>query len=143
MESFRIWIMSLCGATVVSAVFKLLLADSSLKKVINVFFSIFILFYTVMPVQAFFNDTVEFSFENSEISYEEYYKEGYEAILSQAVSNLCNDMDVKVLSISIDSYIDDEGYLNVNKINIKTDSEYPIKIEEKIEKELGFEVEFE
>lgn len=143
MESFKIWIMSLCGATAVSAVFKLLLADSSLKKVINVFFSIFILFYTVMPIQSFFKESIKINTENSDVSYEEYYEEGYEAIVTQAVTNLCSDMGVKVLSLHIDSYIDDEGYLNVNKIKLQTNAENTENIEEKIKSELGFEVEVE
>lgn len=141
METFKIWIMSLCGATAVSAVFKLLLADSSLKKVINVFFSIFILFYTVMPVQSFFKESIRLDTDNSDISYEEYYEEGYEAIITQAVTNLCSNMGVKVLSIDIDSYIDKEGYLNVNKISLKTDSSNTEEIKNTIKNELGFEVE--
>lgn len=143
MESFKIWIMSLCGATAVSAVFKLLLADSSLKKVINVFFSIFILFYTVMPVQSFFKEIVKINTENSDVSYEEYYEDGYDAIVTQAVTNFCSDMGVKVLSLRIDSYIDDEGYLNVNKIKLQTNAENSEIVKEKIKSELGFEVEVE
>lgn len=143
MESFKIWLISLCGATAVSAVFKLLLADSSLKKVINVFFSIFILFYTVMPIQSFFKKSIKIDVENSSMSYEEYYQDGYEAIVTQAVTNLCNNMNIKVLTMEIDSYIDNEGYLNVNKIKLKTNAENPIIIEEKIKSELGFEVEVE
>ena len=143
MESFKIWIMSLCGATAVSAVFKLLLADSSLKKVINVFFSIFILFYTVMPIQSFFKESVKIRTENSDISYEEYYEEGYETVFTQAVTNLCNNIGVNVLSLEIDSYIDDEGYLNVNKIKLHINSDNPQEIETMIKNELGFEVEVE
>ena len=143
MESFKVWIMSLCGATAVSAVFKLLLADSSLKKVINVFFSIFILFYTVMPIQSFFKESVKIRTENSDISYEEYYEEGYETVITQAVTNLCNNIGVKVLSLEIDSYIDDEGYLNVNKIKLHINSDNPQEIETMIKNELGFEVEVE
>ncbi len=140
MESFKIWIISLCGATAVSAIFKLLLSDSSLKKVINVFFSIFVLFYTVMPIQAFFKDNIDFDAENK-IDFEEYYQDGYETIVTKAIINLCNDIDVKVLSININSYIDDEGYLNINNIVIQTNSQNPNEIEEIIKKELGFEVE--
>lgn len=143
MESFKIWLMSLCGATAISAIFKLLLADSSIKKVINVFFSIFILFYTVMPVQSFFKEGVKISADNSDISYEEYYQDGYENIVTQAIINLCNDLGVNVLSLEIDSYIDNEGYLNVNKITIKTNSQNPQNIEVEIENKLGFEVEVE
>ncbi len=140
MESFKIWLMSLCGATAVSAIFKLLLADSSLKKVINVFFSIFILFYTVMPIQSLFKGNIKMDIETDEISYEEYYQEGYEAIISQAVTNLCNDMGVKVLSLQINSYIDDEGYLYVNEIRLHTNAENTQELKSIIQNQLGFEV---
>lgn len=141
METFKIWIMSLCGATAVSAVFKLLLADSSLKKVINVFFSIFILFYTVMPIQSFFKENIEFESNDCEISYDEYYQDGYEAVITQAVTNLCDDMGVEVLSLDIDSYIDNEGYLYVRKIVLNTDAANTEEVKSKIKNELGFEVE--
>lgn len=140
MDSFKIWIISLCGATAVSAIFKLLLSDSSLKKVINVFFSIFVLFYTVMPIQVFLKDNIDFEVEN-EIDFKEYYQDGYETIITKSIINLCNDIDVKVLSININSYIDDEGYLNINNIVIQTNSQHPNEIEEIIKNELGFEVE--
>lgn len=140
MDSFKIWIISLCGATAVSAIFKLLLSDSSLKKVINVFFSIFVLFYTVMPIQTFFNDNIDFEVEN-EIDFKEYYQDGYETIVTKAIINLCNNIDVKVLSININSYVDDEGCLNINNIVIETNSQNPNEIEEIIKNELGFEVE--
>jgi len=143
MDGFKTWIMSLCGATAISAIFKLLLADSSLKKVINVFFSIFILFYTVMPIQAFFNESINFDTKNDKISYEEYYRDGYEVIVTQAITNLCSNMGVEVLSLKIDSYIDDEGYMNINQISLKTDSATPQDVKNKIKQELGFEVEVE
>ncbi len=143
METFKIWIMSLCGATAVSAVFKLFLADSSLKKVINVFFSIFILFYTVMPIQTFLKDGIRIKTESNDISYEEYYEEGYNAIVTKSVTNVCSEMGAKVLSLDIDSYIDDEGYLNINKIVLKTDYYNSQEVKNKIKNELGFEVEVE
>lgn len=140
MEAFKIWIMSLCGATAVSAVFKLLLADSSLKKVINVFFSIFILFYTVMPVQTFLKNDIELEANSGESAYDEYYQDGYESVITQAVTNLCNDMGVEVLNLQIDSYIDEEGYLNVREIILKTNSANPYELENIIKEKLGFEV---
>lgn len=143
METFKIWLMSLCGATAVSSVFKLLLSESSLKKVINVFFSIFILFYTVMPAQSFFKDNKNINIESSDFVFDEYYQDGYEAIITQAITNLCNEMTAEVLSIEIDSYIDNDGYLNVNKIVIKVNSQNPQNIKDKIKEELGFEVEVE
>lgn len=142
MENFKIWIISLCGATAISAIFKLLLAESSLKKVINVFFSIFILFYTVMPAQYLFKNNIELNIE-SDISYDEYYKEGYEMIISNAITNLCNSIGVEVLDIDINSYIDNEGYIIVNNIFLKTDSENPQAAKNEIEKKLGFEVQVE
>lgn len=139
MENFKIWIMSLCGATAISAIFKLLLSESSLKKTINVFFSIFILFYTVIPAQYLFKNNIDLNFQ-TDVAYDEYYQDGYEIIISQAITNLCDNLGVKVLSIDIDSYIDDEGYINVNGIILNTDSKNPQSIKTEIEKKLGFEV---
>lgn len=142
MDNYKIWIMSICGATAISAIFKLLLADSSLKKTINVFFSIFILFYTVLPLENIFKNAIEFNFESVD-SYDEYYQEGYEEIISQAINNLCDNMGVKVLDIDINSYIDDEGYICVNNINLKTNSDNPQVVKHEIENKLGFEVQVE
>lgn len=140
MESFKVWLMSLCGATAVSSLFKILLSDSTIKKSINVFFSVFILFYTVMPVQTFLKADFDFNTENK-IQYDECYQEGYETIITQAITNLCNNMGVRVLSIDINSYIDDEGYFTVNKIILQTNSNNQNEIKVKIKNELGFEVE--
>ena len=96
-----------------------------------------------MPIQSFFKESVKIGTENSDISYEEYYEEGYETVITQAVTNLCNNIGVKVLSLEIDSYIDDEGYLNVNKIKLHINYNNPQEIETMIKNELGFEVEVE
>ena len=50
MDGFKTWILSVCGAMILSSLFKMILSDSSLKKSVNIFFSLFILFYTVVPL---------------------------------------------------------------------------------------------
>lgn len=142
MDSFKLWIISVCGATAVTSVFKLLLSNSSLKKALNIFFSLFILFYTVIPMGNFFSDKA-FSFEDGEnaFEYEEFYQKGYEKLVKEAIINTCEKLSVTVLSVDIDSYIDDEGYLNIQSLAITTDSpERKTEIEERLKKELGFEV---
>lgn len=140
MESFKVWIMSLCGATAVAALFKILLSGSSLKKVINVFFSIFILFYTVIPIQNFFQEKFEISSTDTEFSYNEYYEAGYQSLMKQSIINVCEKIGVDVLNVDIDSYIDEEGYVNVNSIIVETNSSNKKDIENEIKNKLGFEV---
>lgn len=139
MDSFKLWIFSICGATAVTAVFKLLLSNSSLKKVLNIFFSLFILFYTVMPMGSFFSKNA-FSFDD-DFEYGEAYKEGYERLVKEALINVCEKLSVEVLSVEINSYIDDEGCLNIESLEVRTDSpERKEEIESTVKKELGFEV---
>ncbi len=140
MEGFKFWIISLCGAMSVSAIFKLLLSDSKFKKVINVFFSVFILFYTVIPVKALLKSYSQNKFSDTKLYYDSYYQEGYQAVIEQSVKNVLSEIDVRVLDIEISAYIDEEGYLVVKEITVKTDSESHSTIKEKIKSELGFEV---
>ncbi len=140
MDSIKFWIISLCGAMSISAIFKLLLSDSKLKKVINVFFSIFILFYTVIPIKALLKNQNEYDGYDSKIYYDQYYQEGYEAVIKQSIKNTLNEIDVRVLEIEIDAYVDSEGYFSVNEIYLKTDSENLNEIEKTIKNKLGFEV---
>lgn len=141
MDSFKLWIFSVCGATAVTAVFKLLLSNSTLKKALNIFFSLFILFYTVIPMENFLGGSFEMSSDESDVRYEEFYQEGYELLIKEAIGNTCKNLSVTVLSVDIDSYIDDEGSLNIRSLAITTDSpERKTEIEETLKKELGFEV---
>ena len=141
MESFKFWIFSVSGAAAVTAVFKILLSNSSLSKVLNIFFSLFVLFYTVIPMQGLFSkEKIEFKLQD-ETAYEEYYEDGYQRIVENSIKNVCEKMSVEVLSVDISSYIDNEGYLNIQSLDVKTDSpERSNEIARELRTQLGFEV---
>lgn len=142
MDNFKIWIISLCGATAITSIFKILLSGSSLNKVLNIFFSIFILFYTVIPIQYIFSDfSNETEFEKSSIEYNDIYKDGYEQIIYVSVENECKKLSVEVLSFEIDSYINEDGYLCVNTLEIDIDNNEKIaEVQSVLNTQLGFEV---
>lgn len=141
MESFKFWIFSVSGATAITAVFKMLLSNSSLSKMLNIFFSLFVLFYTVIPLQNVFSkEKIEFYLQD-ETPYEDYYEDGYQRLVENSIKNVCEKMSVEVLSVDMSSYIDSEGYLNIRSLEVKTDSpERSDEIERELRTQLGFEV---
>lgn len=142
MDNMKLWMLSLCGATAITAIFKILLSDSNLKKVINIFFSIFILFYILMPIKYFIkNDSQNVEFGHYEISSNELYVKGYEEIITKSIESICSKMSVNILNIQIDSYIDEEGFLYINSLEIDIDDNSRIfEIKSAINKQLGYEV---
>ena len=81
METFKAWILSICGATLVTSLCKVILSNSKIQKMTNVFLSIFVLLYTILPIK---NINLSFdSFQNEiidEDSYDLYYQEGYNGV---------------------------------------------------------------
>lgn len=138
MEEIRQWFLSLCGATAITGIFHVFLENSSLKKSINIFLSIFVLFYTIIPLSNIEPINVELDLKNVEFS--DFSKENYEQIILTTINNVCAENDVEIISVDIDSYIEDEN-LVVNKIEVETDT--PNKSEEIeaiLKNEFGFEV---
>ena len=141
MNFFKIWMLSLCGATAITSLFRILLSNSSLNKVLNVFFTLFVLFYTVMPMQLLFNNNnFDTDLINSTVEYNEFYKEGYEEIIEVSIKNECEKENVNVLSCNISSYIKD-NYLHVDSIEISIDNyEKNESIKSILKERLGYEV---
>ena len=139
MESIKIWIISLCGATAITSLFKILLSGSALNKVLNVFFSIFILFYTVLPIEASLND---FEIDlNDGVDYNEVYKSGYEQIVETSIESICKEVSVDILNLNIESNVNEDKYLIIEKIEIDIDdNERAIELENIIKEKLGYEV---
>lgn len=134
MEYFKNWILSLCGAGIISSVFKILVSNSNVKKTVNIFLSMFVFLYTIIPIESMF-DSFKFDYENNfdAKSYEEIYKDGYETIIVNSIENVCKNYNVSIVNINIDSYIDNDGYLVVKNIELELSSNEKSKI---IEKEL-------
>ncbi len=142
MDGIKIWALSLCGALVVTSIFRILISTSSLNKSINIFLSMFIFLYSVIPLENIVtNSSFNLDVQDDVVSYEEYYKNGYENIVIEAIKNVCEDNDVSVISIDIDSYIDENEYYCINNILLEINSSDMKEIIRKDLKErLGFEV---
>lgn len=138
MDLIRQWILSLCGATAISGLFQVFLSNSNLKKTINIFLSIFILFYTIIPLSNIPMNKLDFEFSN--IVFGELTEETYENVIKMTIEEICVQNSVDVISIDIDSYISDD-YLYVNNISVTIDkSEKSGLIESQLKEKLGFEV---
>lgn len=142
MSGFKTWVLSVCGAMILSSLFKTVLSDSSLKKSVSIFFSLFILFYTIIPLADSFGEREESELEiNTDINYDEVFNEAYEKIVEQSIINVCEENSVDVSDIEIDSYLNDDGVLCVESIKIHIiQSERASEVKNMINKQLGFEV---
>ncbi len=135
------WMLSLCGATAITSLFRILLSNSSLNKVLNIFFTLFVLFYTIMPVQSLFNNDFDDILIDTPTEYNEIYQNGYEQIIEISIENECKKEGVEVLSCDTVSIIDNDGYLCVETIEIDIDNNKKIEaIKVKLKQELGYEV---
>ena len=142
MESIKLWIFSIFGAGIVTSIFKIIISDSRIKKTVNIFLSMFVFLYTIIPLENISTD-INVDFNNTEYEYNDIYKNGYESIIKESINKICKDNNTSIIIFNIDSYIDDDGYLVVNSIEIKIDDESKNQIiKEKIKEKLDFEVTF-
>ena len=134
MENFKVWIISLCGAGIISSLFKILVSNSNVKKSVNIFLSMFVFLYTIIPIENVISDLkIETIEDYDDSDYTEIYKSGYETIIIKTIENVCASNGVTLLSINIDSYIDENQYLVVNKIELELNTDEKNQI---IQKEL-------
>ena len=85
MDTFKLWILSVCGASAITSLCRLLVSKSKLKKTTNIFFSLFVLLYMLFPFAnsndvLFNNDDIE-----SEISFDFNYRDGYEKLVNEKI----------------------------------------------------------
>lgn len=141
MENIKIWTFSLCGALFITAIFRIIVSGSRLEKSVNIFLSVFIFLYAVIP----FNDinfNVDSSFDIEENNTDVIYQEGYKNIVIESIETICTDKNINIDSIYIDSYIESNGDFVINKIIIECEtSDNKEIIKSIIKSELGFEVE--
>ncbi|MGN0569097.1 MAG: hypothetical protein ACI4N4_01160 [Candidatus Fimenecus sp.] len=142
MDGFKTWILSVCGAMILSSLFKTILADSSLKKSVNIFFSLFILFYTVVPLSNAFGENKRTESEiTTQSNYDEIFDDAYERIVEQSISNVCSELSVDISDIQIKAYSNKDGILCVESIKVDIiQKEKAQEVENAINKQLGFEV---
>lgn len=144
MENLKIWIISICGAGIITSLFKMLISNSNLRKSVNIFLSMFVFLLTVLPIENIISDfEIKFDSDYEQVSYDEIYKNGYEAIIINSIEKICNYNNIKLLDIKIDSYIDENYFLVVNKIELELNSNQKNDvIKKQIYDELNFEVIF-
>ncbi len=140
MDNLKIWILSLCGSTAIVSLLKILLSKSKLKKTINVFLSVFVLLYTILPFKLSIDDKNKYDITIDETNYEISYKDGYDRIIVESVSALCEEYSIDVISIQVDSYIED-SYIIVNELEVTIENKNKIQeATELIKRQLGYEV---
>lgn len=132
----------MCGAMILSSLFKTILSDSSLKKSVNIFFSLFILFYTVVPLSNAFGENKRTESEiTTQSNYDEIFDEAYERIVEQSISNVCSELSVDISDIQIKAYSNKDGILCVESIKVDIiQKEKAQEVKNAINKQLGFEV---
>ncbi len=141
METIKSWILSVCGAILISSLAKIFLSKSKLRKTTNIFLSLFVLFYTVLPISNVSVNNFDNKYTYNEKSFDLNYKDGYDKIVVESIRNLCKEYKIEIISFDMDSYIDEDGYLVVNNLTIDiSDKSRIIETESIIKQNLGFEV---
>ena len=104
--------------------------------------SVFILFYILTPLNDYIkNDNSIINFYEHKTDKDEIYISGYEEIIKLSLENICNEKSIKVLDIKIESYLDDDGNIYINSLEIDIDDNNQIlEIENAINEKLGYEV---
>lgn len=141
MENVKIWLLSFGCALFLTSIFKLIISETSLKKTANIFFSVFIIVYMLVPIKSL-NYKKDFM-PNTETEYgdADVLQNGYDALIENAVNEVCVKNSVEIVELLIKSNVNENGEYTVSKIELKIDSKDKIEnIKSALEKELGFEV---
>ncbi len=78
---------------------------------------------------------------NTETSFDIDYKDGYDRLVSESIRQICKENKIDIISINIDSYIDEDGNLFVSSVLLNINDKSRLKETETIIKnKLGFEV---
>lgn len=138
MEEIKGLFISLGGAIALTSIFKILLSESSLKKVLNIFFSSLILFYIVIPLSTI--SRIEIKSNDFEVNNSNSIQDGLELVVIESIELICNELDVTVINIKIDAYIEDEQ-LVVNELIVNINEKDKVnQVQNEIKKSLGYEV---
>ena len=139
MELIKNYIFSLCGASIVVSVSKMILHNSKLKKTVNIFLSLFLLFYMVAPFGKE-NVSTDFFTEQKDISIEDFSTDSYSDFIDFAVGKLCEEENCTADKITIyEKEKDGEKVIDYIEIKLNDESKAE-KIAERLTKEYGFEV---
>lgn len=136
MELLKNWIFSVCGASMVSSIIKIIFKGSKVSKSVNIFLSLFLMFYMISP----FDTKTDYYWKtgtNKDISYNNY---SYSEFIEVAINDVCQEEGCEILSLKIDEdNKNDEVVINSVDLTID-DKDKCSSIKDKIMSKFGFEV---
>lgn len=139
MELIKNYIFSLCGASIVVSVAKIILHNSKLTKTVNIFLSLFLLFYMIAPFGSKNTSTDFYNYVNERHT-ENYSSDSHSDFITFAVRKLCEEENCTADKIVIHKR-EKNGEKVIDYIEVKlNDSSKAEIIAEKLKKEYGFEV---
>ncbi len=138
MEMIKNYIFSLCGASVIISIAKIILHKSKLSKTVNIFLSLFLLFYMIAP---FGKSSDDFTFyEPENIEYTENFSSGYTEIIKLSVQKVCEEENCIAEEITVHEK-EKDGESMIDFIEIKlNDGSKAQTVAEKLKNGYGFEV---
>lgn len=138
MEMIKNYIFSLCGASVIISIAKIILHKSKLSKTVNIFLSLFLLFYMIAPFGKSRDDFTFYEPEN--IEYTENFSSGYTEIIKLSVQKVCEEENCIAEEITVHEK-EKDGESMIDFIEIKlNDGSKAQTVAEKLKNGYGFEV---
>lgn len=138
MELIKNYIFSLCGASIIISVAKIILHKSRLTKTVNIFLSLFLLFYMIAPFKSS-SDNLDF-YESENIKYTEDYLNGYSEFINISVKKVCDEENCLAEKISVyEKEKDGENVIDFIEIKLNDETK-AAAVAEKLKNDYGFEV---
>lgn len=139
MELIKNYIFSICGAGAVVSAAKIILHNSKLTKTVNIFLSLFLLFYMAAPFGKADTDTFFDDLKKTEES-ETYPNENYADFIKFTVDKVCAEQNCAVEKTVIhEKEKDGEKVIDFIEIELNDKSKAE-NISEILKNEYGFEV---
>ncbi len=140
MEYIKNLIFSLCGASAVVSITKLILHDSKLSKSVNIFLSLFLMFYMIAPFGNAPTDSELFNNKNEE-NFEDFSSENYYSdFIKLAVNKVCEQENCTAEKIEIlETELNGETVIEYIEIKLNDETKAGV-VADRLKKEYGFEV---
>lgn len=143
MNEIKIWAVGVCAAAISGTVLENLVPSGSLKKLYSLLFSVFLLWMIADPLISLLKNPApqNFSFQSgmSEESIEAYAEEYTMDMVRKNVEELAAkeiyESGLSYKNILVDTDIDEEGSIHINKITVtceKEDGEEIVEILERV-----------
>ena len=123
MNEFKTWCLSFCLLLAVTAVMRFVIPECKMKSVSDTFLSLIVVVAMFLPfTNKEINNFSDFSFAIDE--YEENFEDSsqYEAALEKYISDTLSQHEIDIQEIEVSAELDDDGYILIDEINIKTAS---------------------